>query len=170
MQSRAPTDRRRAAPRRRRAAAATYRAAPARARRRGQLHGMGAAKAMILPSSAAALLVIVCLATPVSLAVPAQLPTSPLERRLESAADSLVQEVNSAALAATASAGKTPGGPYGLALTPYMGWRRCADAVAPHCAMCNCVVAFLCLASFLLRIMRCAETAGTRTTTVSRRN
>ena len=94
-----------------------------------------AAKAMILPSSAAALPVIVCLATSVSLAVPAQSP-SPQERRLESAADSLVQEVNSAALAATASAGKTPGGPYGLALTPYMGWRRCVDAVA-RVAICS---------------------------------
>lgn len=41
-----------------------------------------------------------------------------------------VREVNRAVLAATAPAGGTTpaGGPYGLAQTPYMGWRRCADA------------------------------------------
>jgi hypothetical protein len=90
---------------------------------------------MVAASSAAAvLLVMVCPLLPADASSPAT-ESAMLRHNWEASADPLVREINSAAVAASAAAGATPGGPYGLAQTPYMGWRRCAEAVAPSSAI-----------------------------------
>lgn len=73
-------------------------------------------------------LALVVAAAPISAASPHQPGSTDAASYWTSRADPLVADVNSAALeAALSAAPSTPGGPYGLAQTPYMGWRRCDE-------------------------------------------
>eukprot|EP01047_Picozoa_sp_COSAG01_P061794 COSAG01_NODE_7766_length_3066_cov_2.530502_4_plen_89_part_00 len=67
------------------------------------------------------------LAAAAVLVVTLMLPAAASKRRT-SRPDPLANAVNLAALKA---APPTPGGPYGLAQTPYMGWRSCALFTPP---------------------------------------
>lgn len=78
-----------------------------------------------LEALAAAAVLVVTLMLP---AAASKRSSAEVEQFWTSRPDPLANAVNLAALKA---APPTPGGPYGLAQTPYMGWRSCAIFTPP---------------------------------------